>query len=280
MTTKIQSNSKGLFRLLMSILLLLLLTGFDDPDFPSLPKLKSVTEWREWADTSENHEKSKWLKSKREYFPNGELRQVLYVEYNGDTTGLTQYKLNRKSRIKKDIWYNRFLNKWMQGDRYYYKKGETQPYMTKDQDKYRCFYNYDLQKRIRSRRLVDSKRKAFVEYEFMYDSTGLMNQQIEYDFFDDQRDVKRVYVYEYEKDDQGRVIKKESYFVPHTNKESVTKTDKQGNQRTTYYGFTAKDKTLMETVFYNEKGERIRKIEYDRDNRPQFISTYHYEYFD
>ncbi len=83
----------------------------------------------------------------------------------------------------------------------------------------------------------------------------------------------------YEKNEAGQIIKKESYFVPTFTKESITKTDKHGNQKTTYNGFTAKTKTINETIYFNDKGERIKKIEYDRDDKPQFIWTYEYEYY-
>ncbi|MBK8874630.1 MAG: hypothetical protein IPN13_12180 [Bacteroidetes bacterium] len=88
---------------------------------------------------------------------------------------------------------------------------------------------------------------------------------------------KRVYVYEYEKNNAGQVIKKK-FFCSHHTQESITKTDKQGNQRTTYYGFTAKTKTVTETIYYNDKCEQTKKIEYDRENRPSIIWTYDYEY--
>jgi hypothetical protein len=106
-----------------------------------------------------------------------------------------------------------------------------------------------------------------------------MIKQTEFDFFGGKRDVKRNYVYEYEKDSNGIVIRKENFFVPHTTEQSITKTDNQGNQKTTFYGFTAKEKKMMEIIFYNSKGERIKKIEYDRENKPQFIWTYDYEYY-
>lgn len=263
---------------ILGLLAFLVLTSFDDPDFPSLPKIKKVTEWREWADTIK-YKEPKWLKSTREYYENGELKNMLYVEANGDTTALRIYKLDKDSILKKDIWYNKFLKKWMDGDTYYYNKNEKLPYMTKDNNKYKCYYTYDNKGNIIGKRLADDKNENFAEYEYIYDTTGLMIQQIEFDFFDGQRDEKRVYVYEYEKNAKGQIVKKETYFVPHHTKESVTKTDKQGNQKTTYYGFTANTKTITETIYYNDKGERTKKIEYDRDDKPQFIWTYEYEYY-
>lgn len=264
--------------LLFGLLIFIMLTSFDDSEFPSLPQIKKVIEWREWADTTQNKE-SKWLKSKREYYENGMLKNMLYVEANGDTTSLRIYKLDKDSILIKNIWYNKFLKKWMDGETYYYKKGERLPYMTKDKENYKCYYSYDRTGNIIGRRLVDDKNENFAEYEFTYDSTGLMSRQIEFDFFNRKRDEKRVYVYEYEKDKEGKVIKKETYFVPHHTKEIETKTDNQGNQKTTYYGFTAKTKTITETVFYNNKGERTKKIEYDSENKPEFIWTYDYEYY-
>ena len=61
---------------------------------------------------------------------------MLYVEYKGDTTDLRVYKLNKDSTVKKEIWYNKFLKKWMDGDTYYYNKGKKLPYMTNDQNNY------------------------------------------------------------------------------------------------------------------------------------------------
>ncbi len=142
-------------KFLIKLLSIILLTSFvDDPDFPSLPKIKTITEWREWADTSKNHERKKWLKSRREYYPNGQLQQRLYVEYEGDTTDLRVYKLNKNSTIKKDIWYNKYLKKWMDGDTYYYNKGEQLPYMTNDQNNYKCYYTYDNHGNIIGKRLT------------------------------------------------------------------------------------------------------------------------------
>ena len=260
------------------ITVFVMLTSFNDPEFPAPPKIKSVKEWREWADKA-NHDQTKWLKSERLYYPNGKLQQTLYVESNGDTTDLRIYKLNKDSTLKGEIWYNRFLKKWMDGDTYYYNKGQKLPYMSKGSDKYKCYYTYNNQGEIISRRHADDQNKNFSEYEYTFDSTGLIIQQIEFDFFDGQRDEKRVYVYQYEKGDKGQVVKRETFFVPHHTTESVTKTDKQGNQKTSYYGFTAKSKTLTETIYYNDRGERMRKIEYDRDDKPQFIWTYDYAYY-
>ena len=266
--------------LIIGLLSTILLTSFvDDPDFPFLPKIKTITEWKEWADTTKYHESKKWLKSRREYYPNGQLQQMLYVEYNGDTTDLRVYKLNKDSTIKKDISYNKFLKKWVDGDTYYYKKGGKLPCMTNDQNNYKCYYTYDNKGQIIGKLLKDDEKKSFAEYQYIYDTTGLMVQQIEFDFFAGQREEKRDYVYEYKKNNNGQVIKKEVFFVPHHTQESVTKTDKQGNQRITYYGFTAKTKTIMETIYYKNKGERTKKIEYDRDDKPLFIWTYDYEYY-
>lgn len=265
---------------IIGLLCITLLTSFViDPGFPALPKIKTVTEWREWADTTTYHESKKWLKSRREYYPNGQLRQSLYVESDGDTTDLRVYKLNKDSTVKKEVWYNKFFKKWMNGETYYYIKGEKQPYMSNDPNNYTCYYTYDNKGQLIGKLLKDDRRQSFAEYEYTYDSTGLIIQQIDYGFFDGQREEKRAYVYEYEKNNGGQVIKKEVFFVPHHTLESVTKTDRQGNKRTTYYGFTAKEKKIVETIFYNEKGERSKKIEYDRDDKPQFIWTYYYEYY-
>lgn len=266
--------------LLIGLLSTILLSSFlDDPDFIPSPNIKTVTEWKEWADTSKYHESKKWLKSKREYYPNGQMKQLLYVEYNGDTTSLRVYKLNEDSTIENYIWYNNNLKKWMDGDTYYYNKGEKLPYMTKNQNNYYCFYTYKSNGQLIGKLLKDDKKASFAEYEYTYDTSGLMIQQIEYDFFDGQREEKRAYVYEYEKNNAGQVIKKDVFFIPHHTQESVTKTDKQGNQRTTYYGFTASTKTVIETIYYNNKGERTKKIEYDRENKPSIIWTYDYEYY-
>jgi hypothetical protein len=264
--------------LIFGLLAVIMLTSFDDPDFPKIPKIKSIIEWREWADTTK-YKEPKWLKSKREYYSNGELSNTLFFGSKGDTTDLRNYKLNKDSTLKKEIWYNKFLKKWMDGDTYHYNKGEKLPFMSKDNNKYKCFYTYNNQGKIIGKRRSDDKDENFAEYEYTYDSTGLIIQQVEFDFFGGQRDEKRVYVYEYERNEKGQVLKKETFFVPHHTKESVTKTDKQGNQKTTYYGFTAKTKTITETIYYNDKGERIKKIEYDRDDKPQFIWTYDYEYY-
>lgn len=267
-------------KLLIGLLNILFLTSFvDAQDFPALPKIKTITEWKEWADTSIFHESKKWLKSKMEYYPNGQLQKTLHVQYNGDTTNLRVYKLNRDSTIEKEVSYNPFQKEWRDYQTYYYNRGEIQPYMTISQDNYKCYFKYDVKGQLIGKLFKDNDGNDFAEYEYTYDTNGLMVQQIEYDFFDGQREEKRVYVYEYEKNDAEQVIKEEVFFVPNHTQESVTKTDKQGNQRTTFYGFTAKTKTVMETIYYNCKGERTKKIEYDRDNKPLIIWTYDYEYY-
>jgi hypothetical protein len=264
--------------LLLGLLTVLLLTSFDDKDFPILSKIKSITEWKEWADTNK-YNSPQWIKSKREYYSNGELSGILHLGLKGDTTTLLTYILNKDSTLKKEKWYNIFLHKWIAGDSYYYNKGEKYPYMSKDKAKHKCYYTYNNQRKIIAKRFSGDKGENFAEYEYTFDSSGLMVQQIEFDCLGGQRDERRIYVYEYEKNSKWQVIKKETFLVPHTAKESITKTDKFGNQKTSYYGFSAKEKTLTETVLYNTKGERTKKIEYDRDGKPQFISTYDYQYY-
>jgi hypothetical protein len=255
------------------------LTSFDDIEFPPLSKIKSVTEYKEWADKSETHEKEKWLKSTRDYYPNGKLKRKLYVEYNGDTTSLIAYELNKDSLIIKDTWYNRFSKKWKKGDTYSYDFGETSPSMTKDQGDYKCYYKYDEHQRIIERRHVDNNDKDFGTYQFSFDSDGLMVQQVEFEFFGTTKFVKRVYVYEYVKNEKGRIIKQQTFFIPTNTKEKEERTNEKGEQLIVYYGYTAKTKTLTETVFFNENNERIKKETYDREGNPQFIWTYKYEYY-
>ncbi|MCB0855342.1 MAG: hypothetical protein KDD63_24130, partial [Bacteroidetes bacterium] len=225
------------------------------------------------------HEKEKWLKSKRGYYPNGQLQSKLYVEYNGDTTSLTVYELNKDSLIIKDTWYNRFLKKWMKGKKYSYDKGMSLPSMTETRDHYKCYYKYNDELKIIERRHVDNNNQDFGTYQFSFDSTGLMIQQVEFDFFGATKYVKRVYVYEYEKNDKGQVIKQETFFVPTTDQEKEVMTNEKGEQMIIYYGFAARTRTLTDTVFLNEKGERTRKETYDREGNVQFIWTYKYEYY-
>ncbi|MBX3163480.1 MAG: hypothetical protein KF900_03295 [Bacteroidetes bacterium] len=260
---------------------IILLSSFvDDFDFPHLTNLKSVKEYKQWADTTKTHEKDKWLKSHRVYYPTGQIKQVLYIEYNGDTTSLRQYSLNKNGTVDKDIWYNRFLKKWMKGDEYVYRKNEQLPYMYKDKNNYKCYFIYDANGKLLNKKHSDNKNEDFAEYEFFYDTIGLLMQQIEYGFFGGEKHIKRVYVYEYEKDQDNKVIKRETFFVPSHKSDVEIRTDKKGNQMTTYYGFTAKDKTLTETIYFNTKGERTKKIEYDRQGQPQFVWTYEYEYYE
>lgn len=262
---------------------IILLTSFiEDPDFYALPKIKTIVEWEEWASTSEFYTPEKWLKSRREYYPNGEFKQTFSVGYNNDTIALQIYELNEDSTIKKEIWYNKFLKKWMDGDTYYYNKGETKPYMKNNPNEINSFkwhYTYNNRKQLINRLLKDDWNENFTEFEYTYDTTGLLIQQIEYGFFDNQREEKTKHVYEYEKDNAGRVIKKQVFYVPHHTKEIVTKTDKEGNQMTTYYGFASKEKVNTETIYYNDTGEQIKKVKYDRQGIPSTIGTYEYEYY-
>jgi hypothetical protein len=272
-----KQKTKLLFLAIVSIVLLCSYVG--DLGFPPLPKIKAITEWRQWADSSQHENKEPWLKSKREYYPNGELKQSLYVELDGDTTDLRKYELNKDSLTKQEVWYNKYLHKWIKSDYYHYEKGTRVPSYSIDEDKYRVNYTYNQDNQLIDQVLLDDKHKRFAEYEYMYDTTGLLIQKIEYDFFDDKRDLKRIYAYIYARKENGKVWKMDSYFVPFTNEESVTKTDKKGNVKTTYYGFTAKEKSILETIYYNDKGERTQKVEYDREDKPEFIWTYDYEYY-
>ena len=199
---------------LFGLLSIVLLTSFaDDPDFPQLPKIKTITEWKEWADTSQYHESKKWLKSRREYYPNGEIQRKLYVGYEGDTTDLRIYNLNKDSTIDKEIWYNKFLNEWIEGNNYFYYDGEKHPYMTSNQDNYKCHYSYDINGRLAGKLFKEDNNISFAEHEYNYDANGLLVGQIEYDFFNEQREVTNVYVYSYEKNSTGQVIKKEMFLV-------------------------------------------------------------------
>lgn len=266
-------------RYILPILTISILTGFDDIDFQPLPKIKVIKEWREWADKSKSHESDKWLKSKREYYTNGNLKSRLFLDYKGDTTGMTIYELGKDSLIVKETWYNTVLKKWMKGDKYKYEKGDLLPYLTESKDGYKCFYKYDKDWNIIERRHIDDKNLDFGTFEFIYDSTGLLIQEIEYDFFGSEKFIKRQYVYEYEKDSFGKVIKQDKYFVPSSDKETEIKTNDKGEQMTIYRGYTAKMKSIIETLYFNQLGERVKMIEYDRDDKPQFIRTYEYEYY-
>ncbi|MES2765823.1 MAG: hypothetical protein V4642_08145 [Bacteroidota bacterium] len=260
---------------------LLALTSFVDNNvnFPPLPKIKSVTEWRQSVDTTYINERAKWLKSQRLYYPNGKLQQTLYVEYNGDTTDLRIYKLTKDSLVKEEIWYNSFSKKWMNDDKYYYNKGEKLPVYTADEDGYTTYYRYNPSGQIINKRLSDDMKQNFGEHEYIYDTNNLLIQHTEYDFFGGKKEKKNVYVYEYEMNENGQMIKRNAYFIPHTAKEPTNKTDNQGNQKTTYYPLHTKTKKITETIFYKDNGERVKKIEYDRRSQPQIISTYDYEYY-
>jgi hypothetical protein len=76
--------------LIWPTLFLLLVAFHGDPDFPVVKGVKSITEWRQSADSNGQPILPKWLKSKRIYYPNGLIRQELHVEYNGDTTFLSE----------------------------------------------------------------------------------------------------------------------------------------------------------------------------------------------
>jgi hypothetical protein len=144
---------------------------------------------------------------------------------------------------------------------------------------YKNYFLYDKQGRIIDKRQTRDDDESYRAYTYTYDSTGLMVMQIEYDYFDGKRDESRRYVYEYEKDTNGNLIKKNILFVQNPQEESNSKTDKEGNVKTTYYPSHTKNKSIMETIFYNAKGEMIKKIEYDRKDKPSFIRTYLYEYY-
>ncbi len=265
------------------ILLVLCLSGLSeaqqcvhDPDFPPLRGVKTMYEWKQWADTEE-YDNSRWLKSRRHYYPNGELQETFYVEAEGDTTELREYTLSTDSLVIRDRWYNDILDTWMDGYTYYYRDRSRQPYKTQDPDGWSCHYTYDNGGRVTRKILEDTEKNRFAEYEYTFDSSGWLTQTIEYDFFGDTRDISRIYVYTYERTAEG--YRCDQFFNPHTTEEHVTRTNDQGETQVMYYGFNPKTSSLLESVFFNTAGERVKKIEYDRREKPQFIWTYEFKYY-
>jgi hypothetical protein len=165
----------------------------------------------------------------------------------------------------------------MKGDSYVYEKYSKLLSRTQNRDGYICFYSYDNQGNLMERKFMD-KQRAFGDNKYTYDSQNRLLMQTEYDYFDGQPQESQKYIFEYSKDTLSKELKVDMYFIPQTTENEITKTDRKGNQQTRLFTFTAKTKTLEETVVYNSKMERVRKIEYGRNGKPSFIWTYEYTY--
>lgn len=266
------------YNLLWMLLGIYLLVGFCPPEF-SLSKIKKLRIWRAWADTT-SYREPKWLVTQSVFYPNGEEKRRFSLEYQTrDTIELRIFTLNKDSTPHKEFSYNRFIKKWQQTAYYLYRPGQKHPYSANTQFGYKRQYTYDAKGRETNVLLINDHDQPFHEYVTIYDVSGLVVQESEFRYFNGHRDDEFRKVYEYVKDAQGRVLQKESFYVPIDGPEPTVEVDKQGTQKITYHGSTTMQKSRLETVYYNQKGELVKTVEYDLDGKPQFIWTYEYEYY-
>jgi hypothetical protein len=252
--------------------------GFYSPKF-TLPKIKTLRVWKAWADTMKYPE-HKWLVTQNEFYPNGEQKRKFSLEYQTkDTLGLMRFVLGKDSTLYKVFSYNKYTKKWQQTAQYFYHPGQKHPYLANTQFGYKTRYSYDAQGREISSQLINDHNEIFHEYVTSYDASGLVTQESEFRYFNGHRDDESRKIYEYVKDAQGRVLQKEAFYVPATGPEPTIEVNKQGTQKITYHGSATMEKKRIETVYYNQKGELIKTVEYDLDGKPQFIWTYEYEYY-
>jgi len=60
----------------------------------------------------------------------------------------------------------------MDGDKYYYNKGEKLPYMTNNQNDYKYYNIYDKKGRLIGKLLKNDNKVSFTEYEYSYGTTN------------------------------------------------------------------------------------------------------------
>ncbi|QIX63338.1 hypothetical protein HER32_20035 [Hymenobacter sp. BT18] len=263
--------------LLAGCLMLLLLTGFSTPK-PALRKTKSVTTWKAWADTT-TQGRAKWMVVKCEFYPNGELKRKLSLGYEGDTVGLSVYKLNRDSTLQAETWYNKYLKKWMPGSSYIYRRGEKRPFMVKERFDYASYCTYDAQGKEVAHRIVNERKEPIYDYEYQYDASGWLIRSSMFRFFNGERDDEQREIWEYTKNEKGQVIQADVFAVNTLPLGPTVKTDKNGNKKITYSSTGANTKSLLRTEYYNQRKELTKTVEYDLEAKPQFAKTYEYEYY-
>lgn len=262
--------------LLVAALAAELLAGFGPPA-PARRRPKTLTVWRSWAD-KRLHGARRWPVVRSEFFPNGELRYKLSLDFTGDTIAISRFTLNPDSTPHREEWYNLRLRRWQPGTEYQYRPGARRAYRSCEQFDYTSTYYYDAAGRETSCLIRNQHQQPLFEYEYCYDAAGLLTQHSVFQFFASGHDDETHYLYEYARNAEGRIVRRDMFSVATAQRGMVIKSDGKDVQAVTYYGGRAQDKTLLEREFYNAKGEVVKTEEY-QDGKPEFIRTYVYTYY-
>ncbi len=256
--------------------LYLSLTNFDDPNehlFKILPKLKSITEWVEVTDTTDSKVK-KWIRTYREYYPNGQLKTFRHVGKDLDTS-LIIFHLNKDSIIDESRTFNKSAKKWTRLEKYSYLSGFKYP--DKITSKYNsCKYLYDKNGYLLRRTLYIKKNIPIDEYDYIYDSSGTITQVLRYSFlnFSSGKPTGQkndfITVDEYSIDPTSKALTKKTFFISAID-EKVDRTI-YSNNKIEFPTLKYKDFN-PEKIFISEKNELIKRT------NSYMTSIYKYEYY-
>lgn len=252
------------------------LTSFDDPDehlFKMRPKLKSITEWVELTDTTDSKTK-KWIRTYREYSPNGQLKTFRHVYKDLDTSLIT-FHLNKDSLISESRTYNKSSKKWTTLEKYSYQTGSKYP--DKITSKYNSWkYLYDKYGRILRRTLYIKKNIPIDEYDYIYDSSGTIAQVLRYSFLKSNggeptgQKSDLITIDEYSFDPTNKTLTKKTFFISATDEKvdrAIYATNKIEFSASKYKDFNP------EIIFLTEKDELTKRTS------GYMTSIYTYEYY-
>ncbi len=265
--------------LILGVFIWVIFSGFTDPEFPVLPRLKSVLEYKEWANTNGNYEKSKWLKTKTEYYLNGMIKSELHLNSKGDSTALIIHNLNKDSFIFEDENYKKSMATKLREETYFYKNNQNLPYMVRiGGGNYKYYYTYDSDQRIIEMKYIAKKYDNYETTTYTYDTSGLLIHQYKNIFLGT---INTIYEYEYRytKNENNIIVKREMFSVPRISIKKEILINEKGEQISKYFADPIADKVCFETIFFNEKGERLKKETYNEKGNVDFIYTYVYQYY-
>ena len=274
--TKPDGQKRRMKKYLAIAFFYLVLTSFDDPDehlFKVRPKLKSITEWVEITDTTDAKAK-KWIRSYREYYPNGQLKTYRHVYKDLDTSLIT-FHLNKDSVIDESRTFNKSTKKWARLEKYSYLSGSKYP--DKITSKYNSWkYIYDKDGRLLRRALYIKKNIPIDEYDYIYDASGTIAQVLRYSFLKSnsgeptEQKSDLITVDEYSFDPTSGTLTKKTFFISAAD-EKIDRTIYSANKiafsTTKYKDFNP------EKIFVSEKNELIKRTS------SYMTSVYKYEYY-
>ena len=257
-------------------------------------KIKTVYKYLKYADTLKyDDNKFKWLIGKKEFFPNGLQRTVLYMSVGTDprdTSSYLKYELNKDSTLKYEREYRSYKYGWVGKSTFIYKKGNKNPIELKlnvhrkVKVTYEYNHNNDL---IREKTLY--RKKVNYETEYIYDSLNRLQQSIRHQY---SNGIKQrffsLHNYTYTEYNDSLVCVQNYYLVNLSEGDSIRTTEKIPKKfdlfKSQYYDDI---NTYCIITTYNKKNEIISEKNFSKsirdDTRGQMTLYlkyfYVYEYY-